>query len=64
MAKMSEFKKLASLAKQRLKEGNYNEKKGMKNNFYNSYFHMHILYMVQVLRMLLLNYGDIESCHL
>ena len=39
MAKMSEFKKLASMAKQRLKEGNYNEKKGMKNNFYNSYYY-------------------------
>ena len=32
MAKMSEFKKLASMAKQRLKEGNYSDKKGMKNN--------------------------------
>lgn len=39
MAKMSEFKKLASMAKQRLKEGNYSEKKGIKNNFYNSYYY-------------------------
>ena len=39
MAKMTEFKKLANMAKQRLKEGNYSDKKGMKNNFYNSYYY-------------------------
>lgn len=39
MAKMSEFKKLANLAKQRMKEGNYTEKRGLKNNFYNSYYY-------------------------
>lgn len=38
MAKSSEFKKLASLAKQRLMQGNYTEAKKLKNNFYNSYY--------------------------
>jgi hypothetical protein len=42
MAKISEFKKLANMAKQRLKEGNYSDKKGMKNNFYNSYYYKNI----------------------
>lgn len=42
MAKMSEFKRLANLAKQRLKEGNYTDKKGIKNNFYNSYYYKNI----------------------
>ena len=34
MAKSSEFKKLASLAKQRLMQGNYTEAKKLKNNFF------------------------------
>ena len=42
MAKISEYKKLANMAKQRLKKGNYSDKKGMKNNFYNSYYYKNI----------------------
>ncbi len=42
MAKMSEFKKLANLAKQRLKEGNYTDKKHLKNNYSNSYYYKNI----------------------
>lgn len=42
MAKMSEFKKLANLAKQRLKEGNYQDKKKIKNNYTNSYYYKNI----------------------
>lgn len=39
MAKMSEFKRLASLAKQRLREGNYSDKKNLKNNYTSSYYY-------------------------
>lgn len=42
MAKMSEFKKLALMAKQRLKEGNYKDVKNLKNNFLNSYYYKNI----------------------
>ena len=38
MAKISEFKKLANMAKQRLKQGDYTDAKRLKNNFYNSYY--------------------------
>ena len=42
MAKMSEFKKLANLAKQRLKEGNYTDKKHLKSNYSNNYYYKNI----------------------
>ena len=42
MAKISEFKKLANMAKQRLKQGDYTDTKRLKNNFYNSYYFKNI----------------------
>lgn len=39
MAKMSEFKKLATLAKQRMKEGKYSDKRVLNRNPYNSYYY-------------------------
>ena len=52
MAKISEFKKLANMAKQRLKQGDYTDAKRLKNNFYNSYYFKNILSITDIQHLL------------
>lgn len=64
MAKISEFKKLALMAKQRLKEGNYKDVKNLKNNFLNSYYYKNISSIKKMnaeLNFVLINNSDNDN---
>ena len=64
MAKISEFKKLALMAKQRLKEGNYKDVKNLKSNFLNSYYYKNISSIKKMnaeLNFVLINNSDNDN---
>ena len=64
MAKISEFKKLAIMAKQRLKEGNYKDVKNLKSNFLNSYYYKNISSIKKMnaeLNFVLINNSDNDN---